>query len=114
MALEDGRESASGEELCITAARASVARPPRGSEICTLGAEKLALWETSHLHFQTSVQLHGLSKESTRELFQSWAFEKNKDDIPYLVAGNREVVKSKIERLLWHPSNHWEELELSG
>lgn len=66
MALEDGRESASGEEFRTTAARASVARPPRGSEICTLGAEELALWETLHLHFQTSLQSHGLSKESTR------------------------------------------------
>lgn len=65
MAHEDGRESA-GEEFCMTAARASVARPPRGSEICTLSAEELALWETLHPHFQTSVQLHGLSKESTR------------------------------------------------
>ena len=33
--------------------------------------------------------------------------------IPYLVAGNQEVVQLKIERLLWHPSNHWEEQELS-
>ena len=52
----------------MTAARASVARPPRGAEICTLGIEELALWETLHLHFQTSVQLHGLSRESTRKL----------------------------------------------
>jgi hypothetical protein len=66
MALEDGRESASDEEFCITAARASVARPSTGTEICTLGTEELALSKTSHLHFQTSVQLHGLSKESTR------------------------------------------------
>ena len=68
MALEDGREeSAFGEEFCMTAARASVAvRPPRGTEICTLGTEELALWEDLHLHFRTSVQLHGLSKESTR------------------------------------------------
>ena len=66
MALEDGRESASSGEFCMTAARASVAIPPRGTEICALGAEELALWETLHLHFQTSVQSHGLSKESTR------------------------------------------------
>ena len=66
MALEDGWDSASGEGFCMTAARASVARPPRGSEVCTLSAEELALWGTLHLHFQRSVQLHGLSKESTR------------------------------------------------
>lgn len=66
MALEDSRESASDEEFCMTAARASVARPPRGTEVCTLGTEELARSETLHLHFQTSVQLHGLSKESTR------------------------------------------------
>ena len=66
MALEDGRELASGEEFCMTAARASVARPPRGTEICTLGTEELVLGETLHLHSQTSLQLHGLSKESTR------------------------------------------------
>jgi hypothetical protein len=65
MGLEDSRESASGEKFCMTAVRASVAGPPRGAEICTLGIEELALWETLHLHFQTSVQLHGLSKEST-------------------------------------------------
>jgi len=65
MTLEGGRELASGEEFCMTAARASVARPPEGTEICTLGTEELALWETLQLHFQTSVQLHGLSKEST-------------------------------------------------
>ena len=41
MALEDARESASGKEFRTRAARASVA--PRGSEICTLGAEELAL-----------------------------------------------------------------------
>ena len=69
MAFEDGRESASGDEFCMTAPRASLERPPKESEICTLGAEELALWETLHLHFQTSVQLHGLSKESTKEFF---------------------------------------------
>ena len=66
MVLEDGRESASSEESSITAARVSVARPSRGTEICTLGTEELALWEDLHLHFQTFVQLHGLSRESTR------------------------------------------------
>ena len=66
MVLEDGRESTSGEEFGMAAARASVASPPRGAGICALGIEELALWETLHLHSQTSVQLHGLSKESTR------------------------------------------------
>ena len=43
MVLEEGSESGSGEECSMAAARASVARPFKGTEICTLGTEELRL-----------------------------------------------------------------------
>ena len=66
MALEDGAGSASGEMLSMAAARASVARPSKGTEVCISGIEESTLGEILHLHFQTLLQLHGFNKESTR------------------------------------------------
>lgn len=43
MILEDGPESASGGEYSKAAARASVARPSKGTEICALCTEEPAL-----------------------------------------------------------------------